>query len=82
MRRNGARRAADKPREQLNTLSKTEDFMKSKQQTTNTKNTKLARFVRSFNQLSKANQKVIANLIKAHLDVEAATGARRLQPTA
>ncbi len=56
--------------------------MKSKQQTTNTKNTKLARAVRSFNQLSKAHQKIISNLIKAHLDVEMATGARRLQPSA
>lgn len=56
--------------------------MKSKQQTTNTKNTKLARFARNFNQLSPANQKIISNLIKAHLDVETATSARRLQPSA
>ena len=56
--------------------------MKTKQQTSAAKAAKLARLVSQFNQLSKANQKAIGRLIKAHLDVEKRAGAVRLQPTA
>jgi len=49
--------------------------MKSKQQMSNTEAAKLARAVRSFNQLSKANQKAISRLIEAFYDVEKRAGA-------